>query len=529
MEKFKKRGNHIYIMLGLLLIMEIGGLFFNSGIITGINERADKLKVYAIAERDNATILAGDIYDRNQTCLAETSIKKVIEVKDDGTEKAKKARVTTYSHGKAYSQILGYPGVYELNPNAELLENVIKGGDRKDYRLFARLDESDWGENGIYATAGLDGTKGQNAILTLDNELQMVVYNALKKQMSETKTKGSAVVLNAKTGEILSMVSFPTYDFNALDTAKVQIVKDGKETNLEPSFPITHKNAEPPGSIFKIFMIICLIDHGMEDFTAIDAPFQIDGWTCKNAYTSPGDTINYVTALERSSNVFFAKAALELGEEKIKETAAKFGLLEDPFTDEDGDKKDDEDTNYINLDFAQIPYNWDFQVKKADFEQVLAQTGFGQGKTELTTIHAAMMTQAIANDGVMLKPYLIQNLVDANGKVTYEGNTEVFGEVTSKATANKVTKAMLSTAKKVSKSHAEELGNTAQIFETYQVAGKTGTAQTGDKENTTDAWFVSFAPANDPQYVVVVNQCNSHKSGYQMMTTAGEIYKYIFE
>lgn len=515
MEKFKKRGNHIYIMLGLLLIMEIGGLFYHSGIITGVNARADKLKVYAIAERENATILPGDMYDRNGNWLVETSIKEVIEVKEDGTEKTKNVRTTTYSHGMAYSQILGYPGVYELNPNAELLQDVVKDGDRKDYRLFARLDESDWGENGVYAAVDIDGTKGQSAILTLDNELQMVVYEALKAQMSETDTKGSAVVLDAKTGEILSIVSFPTYDFNELDSAKVQINKDGEETNLEPSFPVTHKNAEPPGSIFKIFMIICLIDHGMEDFTVVDAPFQIDGWTCKNDYVSPGDTINYVTALERSSNVFFAKAALELGEDKIKETAAKFGLLED--------------ASNIKLDFAEIPYNWDLEIKEEDFEKLLAQTGFGQGKTELTTIHAAMMTQAIANDGVMLKPYLIKNLVDANGKVTYEGNTQVFGEVTSKSTADKVTKAMVSTAKHVSKSHANELGNTAQIFEKYQVAGKTGTAQTGDTQKTTDAWFVSFAPADEPQYVVVVNQCNSHKSGYQMMTTAADIYEYLFD
>lgn len=564
MKDLKSRAKIIYILLGILFIGEIGGLFYNSGVVSGVNERAEKLKIYAIAERDDATILPGDILDRNGEWLAKTT-KQTIELLDDkgekeldskGNVKERTVMITDYSDGKAYTQLIGFTSQRSLTFSP--MSQVTIGG-RDDYRLMAFLDEiaelqnsSDNKEmteedkfhydeiygkgNGLYSTVDIHGRNGQSATLTIDNDLQLMVYKALKEQMDE-KSIGSAVVMDVKTGEILSMVTFPTYDlnktqtsyptyqFDGKSTAKAQIQTDGETTNLEPRYPVSYKNPEPPGSIFKIFMAVCLIDHGMEDFTVVDTPFQIGDWPCNNAYTSKGDTINYIQALERSSNVFFAKAALELGADKIRETAEKFGLVENEFTDENEDGKDDENPMYYMLNFGAVSYNWDLTINEdqtaEDLQKLIAQTGFGQGKTELTTIVAAMITQAIANDGTLMKPYLVKNLTDANGKVVYETEEVVLSQATSKETANKVKKAMQSTAKRNSK------GEVAKTFEKYQVAGKTGTAQNGDKK-TTDAWFVSFAPANDPQYVVVVNECKTNKSGANMMTTVAEIYEYLF-
>lgn len=525
----------IYTILGIFLIVELGGLFWNSAIVTGLNPRADKLKVYAMEKRDDQTILPGDIYDRNGQVIAETSYKKIVESDDKGNKKESAIRTTTYSDGLAYSQIIGYTGPREFNPLADSIIDVV--GDRNDYRLMAYLDESVWNKNGLYKVTDVDGTKGQSAILTIDNDLQMAVYHALSKEMSITEDIGSAVVMNVKTGEILSMVSFPAYDFNDLTSAKQKMLEDAENTDLEPSFPVSYKNSEAPGSIIKILMSVALIDHGMESFSVDNATFTVNNWTCKaTEYDSGtlkvklGDALNIEKALNISSNVFFAQAALALGKDNLKETAEKFMLCSPIYKDEDNDGKDDNDGHtadldltYLPSDFGNIQYNWNLDVS----DDVLAQTGFGQGKTELTTIYAALIAQAIANDGKMMQPYLIKNLVDSDGHTVYEGAPTLLSHATSKLTAKKVAKMMRSTAEECCRVH--HLTSVKEVFDKYEVAGKTGTAQSGDANATDNAWYISFAPADDPQYVVIVNQCKCSKYGYQMMSTVAEIYTYLFK
>lgn len=510
------------MVLSLILMTELGFLFYNSGIVTGINEKADHLKQYALATRDDETILPGDIFDRNGNCLVKTSVETIVEKDEEGNEKEKKEKVTSYSNGKAYSQVIGYTGPRKLLFDGATDEVII--GRRNDYRLMAFLDDSTyWGDNGLYKNVGKSGRKGQNAFLTLDSNLQEKVYEILLEEMSDSSAQGSAVVMDVKTGEILSMVSFPTYDFNDLKKAKQQMNEDEEKTALEPGYPVSHKASKTPGSIFKVLTAVSLIDHGMEDFLVEDTSFEVDGWRCDNAYTSQGDTIGYYQGMERSSNVFYAKAAIALGADRLNETMAKFMMV----PDSDGDKNDD---TSLLLDFGTVEYN--YQLFGTDSDAVLGQTGFGQGKTEFSTVYAAMISGAIANDGVMMQPWLVKKMVDANGAIVYLGEGKILSEATGKETADKVTESMKA-AVAYTVSHHKELQEYAEIFDKYEVAGKTGTAQVGDvKEltNDTNAWFLSFAPAQDPQYAVVVNQCRSgQKAGYQMMPAAAKIYEYLFE
>lgn len=491
MELWKKRSYILYLFLGLIMVAEFFVLFYHSGILEGLDKRADKLQQFAQIQRDDATILPGDFYDRNGKLLVETTI-------ETGT---------SYCDGKAYSQLIGYSGNHRLDLSAAFTENIVQGRD--DYRLMAFLDDEYWGRNGLYRTVNADGTKGQSAVLTIDHELQLNVYQALSRQMSESNARGSAVVMDAKTGEILAMVAFPTYNFNQLAEAKVNMQRDEENTDLEPGFPISYKASVAPGSIFKVVLAAALLEHDMEDFTVEDKPFTVNGWKCNNAYSSMGDEITYDKALERSSNVFYAQAALALGKERLQETADKFMLVQN---------------ESLLLDFGRVEYHWDLEGA----EDTLAQTGFGQGKAELSTVYAAMITQAIANDGMMMKPYVIRELVDARGKSVYTGKPEVLSKAVGKDSADKITKAMLASVK-YNCTHHKELRTVSEIFSRFQIAGKTGTAETGGKKNLHNAWFISFAPADDPQYVVAVNQCKTNKGGYRMMTTAAEIFQYLFE
>lgn len=514
-----KRVRKVYVILGMMLITEITGLFYNSGTVEGVNSRADKLKIYATAEREEATVIPGDIYDRNGEILAETQYKTVVDTAEDKTKTNSTVRFTNYKNALAYSQLLGYTGARELYPLAESADQVL--GNRDDYRLMAFLDEDYWGENGIYHTVGADGIKGQSATLTIDDALQEKVFQALGKVADSSDDIASAVVMDAKTGEILAMVNFPAYDLNDLSSAKQKMTED-QERGLSPRYPVTYKQSVAPGSIFKILMATALIDHGMENFTVKNTSFVVDhsgyenlaDWTCYASVYNSGtlrigedEKINLEHALNTSSNVYFAKAALELGEEALQETASKFMLKQGE--------------TYLSSDFGYIKYNWN------PAESVLAETGIGQGYTELTTVYAAMIAQAIANDGKMMQPYLIRNLTDANGKKVYEGKPELLSKATSKSTANKVTSYLCSTAQEICQLHG--LADEKVLFSKYKVAGKTGTAEVGENAEKNNAWYLSFAPADDPQYVIAVNQCQTKKLGYKMVPVAAEIYHYLFE
>lgn len=499
----------------MLVLVEMGVLYWNSGVVEGLNKHADTYKKAAIAEGDIKNVDAGNIYDRNGKCLVENTRKKIVV--DGGNEgsqtKEKLVKVSNYLDDFAYTQIIGFIGEPSVQIDEYDVEVVHSGGN---YRLMKYYEDT------LYHTENVNSTKGNSLVLTLDHELQIKVQEILAKELEATNdgiayglnAQGSAIVMDAKTGAIRAMVSFPTLNANnAVESRKVQY--DEQYKDLEISYPISYKGAKPSGSVFKIVSSVSIIDHGMEEFTALDNQFMIGSVPIVNDYSDKNDEINYQTAMERSSNVFFSQAALQDNGKALEETAKKFKLGEN-----------------ILLDFGKVNSNWDLnQQDKVE----IAYTAFGQGKTLFSTMTAAMVTQAIANDGVMMEPYLIQDVVDAKGnsigygmaegKKVEAGGNRVLSQVTSKETADKVTAAMMDST--TAHLHVVEGESAKEVYKTYKIASKTGTAENGDDSN--NAWFVSFAPADDPEYIVVVNQCNTNKYGYRMMDAAAEIYHYLFE
>ncbi len=511
----RKRAKGIYYLLAALMLIQTCVLFVRSGVIPGLSVRADKLKVFAESTLDDIRVIPGDIRDRNGKTIVKNDV-RTRKTKDKTTKES----FTKYYEAEAFSQLVGYTGPRKIRLNVESVEDIV--GEREDYRLMRFLDDHDyWGNNGLYSTAGM---KGQSAVLTVDSRLQAAVYEVLHMRIGDDQV-GSAVILDAKTAEILAMVSLPAYDFNEKNKAIKKMMDDAENPNLEPQYPVTYKNAEVPGSIFKVLMSVAMIDHGMESFTADNVDFTLNGWECKaksfndaTISVNPGDLLDLHSALITSSNVYFAKAALELGSDALKETAEKFGL---------GSSKK---VQKLLLDCGTVPYSFNASVE----DKELAQLGFGQGTTEITALQAAMIVQAIANDGKMMKPYVIKELIDEKGKTIYTGNAEELSEATNSETAKKVKELLHETALINAEYH--DFTDVHKIFEKYQVAGKTGTGETAVESKDTksvailnNAWYVSFAPVDSPKYVVVVNQCKADKSGYEMMPIAAEIYRYLFE
>ena len=138
-----------------------------------------------------------------------------------------------------------------------------------------------------------------------------------------------------------------------------------------------------------------------------------------------------------------------------------------------------------------------------------------------------MIAQAIANDGKMMQPYLVKSMISEKGKTAYEGKPSLLSAVTSKKTADKITDAMREAAKRSCSYFPDSVGDKV---DRYQIALKTGTAETGDQNNSNNLWVVSFAPAEDPQYVVVVNHAGAaqNRHGYELVSAVADIYDYLF-
>lgn len=354
----------------------------------------------------------------------------------------------------------------------------------------------------IYSSAGLERTLnkelelsecekksekvGSTVRLTIDAGLQTKAYNLI------SEITGSVVVLDAKTGEILALTSSPSFNGNKLE--------ENWETLNETEGIFTSnafQNGVIPGSVFKLVTSAAILEGKMENDVVYDSgSLKVDGREIKNANGAAYGNLTFESGFVNSSNVYFMTQGLKLGADALEQTMKKFLIGEN-----------------IELDFATIKSNRDF----ADYsDNMIATTAFGQGNTLITPLHMAMITQSIANDGEMLKPYVISSVKNGKGETAREGQTEVLTKPISKEVANSIKDVMIQAGEKYDMMTFSDGG---------QIAAKTGTAQRGD--GTNNAWMVSFAPTNDPKYVICMNELGSTKYGVSLKDETEELYQYL--
>lgn len=393
-------------------------------------------------------IKRGSIYDRNGNILAYS------EKDSDGSQ------YRVYNYGKSASSVTGYSSKtygktgIEKSYNKELL--ALSGENLSNFRKMVVKNDT-----------------GYDVHLSLDQNIQEIVYEYMK------DIKGSCVVMNPKTGEVLALVSNPSYDPNSVDEDWDDLIQntDGPLVNRATS------GSYRPGSTFKIVTATGVLNYGLDtsyDDTGVET---IQGYDIKNFADQTFGMVNLRSAFVNSINTYFASKTNDLGRDKYEELAEKFMINKDYDFDMDKNK-------------AIIPFD--------DLNQVdLAMTGFGYGKTQITPLHMAMITSAIANEGKMMQPRLVTKVVDKDGKIIEEKKDKVLSEVTSVENANYIRDMMVSVV--------NEGTGTSAYLDSVQIAGKTGTA---DKENNLlDAWFVGFAPAYDPDIVIALVVEDSDDTG----------------
>lgn len=462
--RMSRRSAVVFLLIAVFAIVEIYMLYRHTAIVEGVDKRTDSYKREAIAMCNRRTIIPGDILDCNGTVLVEN--KKVGEP-------------GVYADDYAYSQVLGY------------LQN---GGYR-----FQKL-----AEDMLYGTKRIEDTKGNSIQVNIDHGLQEKTAEILANEIGGIDHIGSLVILDAKTGQVLTMLSYPSFNANELTSSITAM--DATDPALEIRYPMAYKNGKAPGSVFKAVTLMAALENGMGEKEYEDSSYMAGDYTVKNAYGNIGDWIDLKTALVRSSNCVMAQAAQELGAKKLTEMAEKCMIGKE-----------------VELDFGTLTSNW--EVDDSD-QEVLCQTGFGQGKVLTSTMNMAMISQAIANDGVMLRPYLIKRILSNDGEVVKEGDSEALSEVCAPETAHAVKDAMRDAAQEY-KSQAD--ARTQMLTEQYQICCKTGTSENGDEEGTNNAWMISFAPWEDPRYVVVANQIKCQKHGADLLDSIAETYQYLFE
>lgn len=392
--------------------------------------------------------LRGAVTDRNGTVLVNSSLKG-------------EKQVRTYHYGPLYSHVIGY--------NSKTYGKALLEASYNDYFL---------GTNRLSMVFGLKDRfsgsmkAGNNLQLTIDHKLQ----NRASKLLSGRK--GAVAAVNPKTGEILALVSEPDFDPN--DQWLVKNWRKLVESKDFPFLPRATQGLYIPGSTYKVVISGAAVDNGMGNVLFEDkGSIVIDGKKISNSNGEAHGKIDLKTALALSSNTVFSQIGVDMGENKLRDIAARAGIGK--------------------------PLEFDIPVSKSVFQYKnmsktdMAALGMGQGKILVTPLHMAMITAAVANDGQIMAPYLVSKITTSDGTIVRQQKPSALYSIMSKEAAAAVGEMMQEAVEKGTGRNA--------ILRGIKVAGKTGTAEnelTNREKNREHAWFIAFAPAENPQIAVAV-------------------------
>ena len=325
-----------------------------------------------------------------------------------------------------------------------------------------------------------------SVVLTMREDMQRVAKFLLGER------EGSIVMLDVKTGGVVAMWSYPSFDPNIVADpdydAAFQYLTDLQEDARDPLLANAYQQRYMPGSTFKVLTTGIAFD---EDVVTLDSFFEPASEFLPPQTTDPignyaGTTCggSMTEVFTRSCNIPFAQMALELGPDRFQAGAERWGVGE---------------TVPIDMPRAAASTLGNFD----DIDQrlpLLAISGFGQAEVQMVPLHMAMVAATVANDGVMLEPYVVDVELDHSGRVLRDARPDVWKRPITPETAAILEQLMVSVAQNGTASCCIGLENG------ISVAAKTGTAQLngpGEPERS-HAWIVAYAPVEDPQYAVAV-------------------------
>ena len=374
-----------------------------------------------------------------------------------------------------YAHLTGWFSYFSQTGLEQTQNSVLSGEDSRLFvtRLVDLLSNS--------------GTKGGSVQLTIDPDAQTAAYDGLT-GLGEV-VQGAVVALEPGSGRILAMAALPTYDPNELASHDFTAVgKRARELQGRDDEPLLNRAIStrlPPGSTFKLVTAAAAIESGNYDAGSQvpgGATYQLpqtsdDSGLIDNEGRDCGTSqIPFTQAMGQSCNTTFARLAVELGADAMLDQAEAFGFNSDYLED--------------------LPNQAESTFPEGMNPPETGQSGIGQFEVASTPLQMAMVSAGIANGGTVMRPYVVDAVLTPELDVLPRTEPEELSQAVSSETARDLTELMTFT---VEQGTAE-----AASIPDVQVAGKTGTAQSGVDSVAPYAWFTSFAPADDPQVAVAV-------------------------
>ena len=378
-----------------------------------------------------------------------------------------------YPQPQKYAHLTGYYSYTFGRSAVELTQNEILSGS--DPRLFV---------NRVVDLFGNSEAEGGDVTLTVDRRAQDAAYDGLR--ALGDNVEGSVVALDPTTGAILAMVSSPTFDPNRLSSHKLTTIQDAwDQLQDDEARPLVNRGIQevyPPGSTFKLVTAAAALSSGqytpkstVPGGTSLDLPQTDTDLVNDSGSDCGGRRITLTQALQVSCNVSFGFLGMDLGADVLEEQAQKFGF---------GEKYLDDLNGQVASRFPEDP----------DPPQT-ALSAIGQFDVAATPLQMAMVTAGIANGGTVMKPYLVDEVRSPDLDLLDKTNDEPLSDAVSSSVARDLQQMMIEVVDNGTAAPAAIPG--------IKVGGKTGTAQSA-ADRPPYAWFVSFAPADDPQVAVAV-------------------------
>jgi penicillin-binding protein A len=413
----------------------------------------------------------------------------------DGTPLASVQRVDdrlrylrTYPNGPAFAPVTGYFSTLYGAGGMERAEDDLLNGS--DDRLFARRVSD--------LITGRD-PKGGSLQLTIEAKLQQVAFDQLR------NVTGTVVAIRPQTGEILAMASTPSYDPNTLASHDVDAQEEAwLAYDADPAKPTlnraVHENY-PPGSTFKLVVAAAALAAGKTKDSEVDGRPSIvlpgtettlpnfNDTVCGN-----GVTATLIEALSKSCNTAFAVLANELGPDKLRAQAAKFGIGEQD----------------LAIPLSVVPSTLGPMSDKPS----VYQTGIGQKDVRLTPLVNASIAATIANGGTRMRPHLVSKILAPDLQVISETDPDEVDDAMDADHAAALREMMIA-----SENNTGGGGKLSGVT----IASKTGTAEHGADVRSTNphAWYVAFAPAEKPEIAIAVIVENGGQQG--LAATGGRV------
>jgi penicillin-binding protein 2 len=425
-----------------------------------------------------------------------------------------------YKLSDSSSHLTGYIG--------EINQNELKYLAQEDYKLGDYIGRGGIEQSFDKYLQGVDGgwqlevnakghqTKifkhippqiGNSVHVTISPKLQKIAYNALK----NTPTgKGAAIVIDVKSGAIKAMVSAPGFDANLIGTEEFNQYLQEKTL---PLFNRTTQALYAPGSIFKIITAVAALETLKLDpnwSIYCNGKFEL-GDRVYNCWNKRGHgRVDFKTAIAQSCNVYFYNLALKLGINNLVDFATEFHLGQNTGIDLPNEKRGFVPTPEWKRAKTKVPW---LQGDTVIF-------AIGQGALWVTPLQMAAMITAVANKGEFYKPYAVEEIISSDRKVLYKHKVEKSDPITlSNETWSLLGEALIESVEDGT-SRRSKLPN-------IKVAGKTGTAQNPQGED--HAWFVSYAPADDPEIALAVIVENGGGGGAIAVPVGRAIYEAYFD